>query len=203
MFNMVRFTDAMLGNADLAKDMQADRRRRTADAQVLPRPRAAGSAARRPELHLHALRRHDRQRLSPHWRPARSRRRASCSTRTATCSSARTATSSATPCTEDPEAIYFREAAQAHRKLHPRREVPDLPQPVPDERRGDQAGGALREVPRARQRREAQGRAPADRRRRVCADRSRASSRYEPRRACTRLCTRPGSFSQSFPAAVR
>ncbi len=29
----------------------------------------------------------------------------------------------------------------------PRREVPDLPEPVPDERRGHQAGGAVREVP--------------------------------------------------------
>ena len=78
-FNMVRFTDAMLGNSELertaCKPIGAEE---AADAPVLPRPRAAGSAARRPELHLHALRRHDRQRLSPHWRPARSRRRASC-----------------------------------------------------------------------------------------------------------------------------
>ena len=36
------------------------------------------SAARRPELHPHALRRHDRQRLPPARRRARSRRRASC-----------------------------------------------------------------------------------------------------------------------------
>ena len=41
-------------------------------------------------------------------------------------------------------------------RLDARREVPDLPQPVPDERRGRQAGGAVREVPRARVRREAQ-----------------------------------------------
>ena len=34
--------------------------------------------------------------------------------------------------------------------VHPRREVPDLPQPVPDERGGDQAGRAVREVPGAR-----------------------------------------------------
>ena len=65
-FNMVRFTDAMLGNAELEKGMKPIGARRTEDAQVLPRSRAAGSAARRPELHLHALRGHDRQRLSPH-----------------------------------------------------------------------------------------------------------------------------------------
>ena len=52
--------------------------------------------------------------------------------------------------TEDPEAIYFREAAQAHRTRHSRPEVPDLPEPVPDERRGDQAGDAVRAVPGAR-----------------------------------------------------
>ena len=40
-------------------------RRRRAHAPVLPRSRPDGLAARRPELHLHALRRHDRQRLSP------------------------------------------------------------------------------------------------------------------------------------------
>ena len=34
-------------------------------------------------------------------------------------------------------------------RLDPRREVPDLPQPVPDERRRHQAGRAVREVPRA------------------------------------------------------
>ncbi len=33
---------------------------------------------------------------------------------------------------------------------HSRREVPDVPEPVPDERGGDQAGGAVRAVPGAR-----------------------------------------------------
>ena len=51
---------------------------------------------------------------------------------------------------EDPEAIYFREASQAHRRSIRDAEVPDLPQPVPDERGGDQAGGAVRAVPGAR-----------------------------------------------------
>ena len=51
---------------------------------------------------------------------------------------------------EDPEAIYFRDDAQAHRKHDSRREVPELPQPVPDERRGHQAGRAVRQVPGAR-----------------------------------------------------
>ena len=64
-FNMVRFTDAMLGNAELGAHAEADRPRRTADAAVLHGAGAPGSAARRPELHLHALRRHDRQRLPP------------------------------------------------------------------------------------------------------------------------------------------
>ena len=65
-FNMVRFTDAMLGNSELEgtlRPMGAEEQRMR---QVLPRPRAPGPAARRPELHLHALRGHDRQRLSTH-----------------------------------------------------------------------------------------------------------------------------------------
>ena len=50
----------------------------------------------------------------------------------------------------DPEELYFSAASQAHRDYDPRREVPDVPEPVPDERRGDQAGRAVREVPRPR-----------------------------------------------------
>ena len=51
---------------------------------------------------------------------------------------------------EDPEAIYFRDDVAGASRHDSRREVPDLPEPVPDERRGHQAGRALREVPRAR-----------------------------------------------------
>ena len=58
-FNMVRFTDAMLGNAELERTLEADGSRRTADAPVLHGASPPGPAARRPELHLHALRRHD------------------------------------------------------------------------------------------------------------------------------------------------
>ena len=49
----------------------------------------------------------------------------------------------------DPEELYFSAASQAHRDYIRDREVPDVPEPVPDERRRDQAGRALREVPRA------------------------------------------------------
>ena len=75
-FNMVRFTEAMLGNATSQGELRPIGRRRAAHAQVLPRSRAAGSAARRAELHLHALRRHDRATATTGWRRARSRRRA-------------------------------------------------------------------------------------------------------------------------------
>ncbi len=156
-FNMVRFTDADAGQRELEGTSSRSAPKKQTHAPVLPRSRPPGSAARRPELHLHALRRHDRQRLSPRWRRARSRRRASCSTRTATCSSARTATSSATSSTEDPRSDLLPRHEPAAPRVHPRREVPDLPQPLPDERRGDEAGGALREVPGAR----VDGEAPA------------------------------------------
>ena len=52
--------------------------------------------------------------------------------------------------TEDAEAIYFRADAQAHRDVIRDDKCPTLPQPVPDERGGDQAGRALRQVPGAR-----------------------------------------------------
>ena len=64
-FNMVRFTDAMLGNSELEGTLRPMGVEEQRMRQVLPRPRAAGPAARRAELHLHALRGHDRQRLSP------------------------------------------------------------------------------------------------------------------------------------------
>ena len=51
-------------------------------------------------------------------------------------------------------AVLPRHQPEASR-LDPRRAVPDLPEPVPDERGGGQAGGALREVPGARLAREA------------------------------------------------
>ena len=51
---------------------------------------------------------------------------------------------------EDPEAIYFRDDVAGAPPDDPRREVPDLPQPVPDERGGHQAGRAVRAVPGAR-----------------------------------------------------
>ncbi len=57
--------------------------------------------------------------------------------------------------TEDPEELYFRVTSQKHRDWIRDDEVPDLPEPVPDERGGGQAGGALREVPGARLAREA------------------------------------------------
>ena len=163
-FNMVRFTEAMLGNADLAKDIKpVNEEEQRMREFFLDRVRH-DPAARRPELHLHALRGHDRQWLSPHravpvpdpGRDAQPRRRH----------------------------VLLREQQRRRQRrhrgsrrrllqagvagapqLHPRREVPDLPEPVPDERGRDQAGGPLRAVPRARQRREAQSGASADRRR--------------------------------------
>ena len=51
---------------------------------------------------------------------------------------------------EDPEKIYFRDELAGASPDDSRREVPRLPQPVPDERRGHQAGRALRQVPAPR-----------------------------------------------------
>jgi hypothetical protein len=63
-FNMVRFTDRDARQQRARDTVRAGGGRR-ADAEVLPRPRADGLAARRAELRVHALRRHDRQRVSP------------------------------------------------------------------------------------------------------------------------------------------
>ena len=52
--------------------------------------------------------------------------------------------------TEDAEELYFKASQPGTPRLGEGKEVPDVPQPVPDERRGSEAGGAVREVPRAR-----------------------------------------------------
>ena len=46
---------------------------------------------------------------------------------------------------EDPADIYFRASSQAHRRHDQEREMPDVPQPVPDERVGGEAGRPVRE----------------------------------------------------------
>ena len=58
--------------------------------------------------------------------------------------------------TEDAEALYFKAASQDHRNWVKEKKCPSLPEPVPDERRGREAGGAVREVSRARVSREAE-----------------------------------------------
>ena len=98
-----------------ANTVQADRARRRADAQVLPRPRAHGSAARRAELHLHALRRHDRATAITGWRRARSRRRASCSIPNGGLFFCENSEVVGNVLDEDPEELYFRDASQEHR----------------------------------------------------------------------------------------
>ena len=75
-FNMVRFTEPMLGNADLADTctpLGADEERMR---QFFLDRMRQDSAARRTEPRLHALRRHDRATATTGSRPARSRRRA-------------------------------------------------------------------------------------------------------------------------------
>ena len=65
-FNMLRFTDAMLHNKELEEKIGFRAARRTVHAQVLPRPRPGGIGAERPGVHVPALRGHDRQRLPAH-----------------------------------------------------------------------------------------------------------------------------------------
>ena len=45
---------------------------------------------------------------------------------------------------QDPGEIYFSDTSQGAPRPHQERRVPDVSQPVSDERRGDQAGRALR-----------------------------------------------------------
>ena len=49
---------------------------------------------------------------------------------------------------EDPETIYFLAASQKQSRAHHKRRMPNLSQPLPDERVGAQADRALREVSR-------------------------------------------------------
>ena len=52
---------------------------------------------------------------------------------------------------DDPaEELYFKAENLAHREEIEQQDLPDLPQPVPGERRRDEAGRAVREVPHAR-----------------------------------------------------
>ena len=162
-FNMVRFTEAMLGNADLAKDIkpvneEEQRMREFFLDRVRHDPlldgqnyiymhyadmigngyhRTGALPVPDPGRDAQSRRRHVLLREQRRRRQRRDRRSRS--------------------------RVLQAGLADAS-QLHPRREVPDLPEPVPDERGGHQAGGALREVPRARQRREAPGGPPADRR---------------------------------------
>ena len=102
-FNMLRFTDAMLNNKELEEKIGFHAARRRVHAQVLPRSRAGRVGAERPGVHVPALRRHDRQRLPaddavpvPDAGPA-------AQSRTATCTTARTRRSSATCSTTPPK----------------------------------------------------------------------------------------------------
>ncbi len=62
-FNMLRFTDAMLDNKELEEKIGFHAARRRVHAQVLPRSRPGRIGPERPGVHVPALRRHDRQRL--------------------------------------------------------------------------------------------------------------------------------------------
>ena len=151
-FNMVRFTDADARQRRASADtLQADRRGRRADAPVLPRSRAAWTPLLDGQnyIYMHyadmianGYHRHGAVPVPDPGHHAQSRRRpVLLREQRGRRQRARTRIA---------EEIYFRAASQAHRDMHSRREVPDLPEPVPDERRGDQAGRALREVPGAR-----------------------------------------------------
>ena len=62
-FNMLRFTDNMLGNRNLEESIGFQRARRRVHAPVLPGARAGGIGPLGPGVHVPALRGHDRQRL--------------------------------------------------------------------------------------------------------------------------------------------
>ena len=76
--------------------------------------------------------------------------------------------------TEDAEELYFKASSQEHRDWVKEKKCPTLPEPVPDERGGGEAGGAVREVPRARVAREAE--TPREGRRSGCCNRLRLGS---------------------------
>ena len=154
-FNMVRFTEAMLGNADLAKDIKpvnADEQRMREF--FLDRVRHDPLLDGQNYIYLHYadMIGNGYHRLAP------------CPFQTQGmmlnpdggmffCENSDVVGNVRRPTRASSTSAGVPGAPERH----PRREVPDLPEPVPDERGGHQAGGAVREVPRARHRREAQG----------------------------------------------
>ena len=150
-FNMLRFTDAMLGNRELEENDPASKTAgRGIHAPVLPGARPGGVGAERPGVPVPALRRHDRERLRPHdavpvpdagpaAQPGRRR-----------CSTARTRSRSATCCETPAEELYFKAEHLADRATFEDDDLQELPQPVPGQRGRHEAGRAVREVPDAR-----------------------------------------------------
>ena len=65
-FNMLRFTDNMLGNRSLEESIGFRPREEEYMRHLLPRPRQGRERALGPGVHVPALRGHDRQRLSAH-----------------------------------------------------------------------------------------------------------------------------------------
>ena len=146
-FNMLRFTENMLNNKELEEKI-GFRQREEEFMRKFFLDRVAGRVgAERPVVHVPALRGHDRQRLPAHDAVPVPVVRACCSTPKATCSTARTPRSSATSSTSTAEALYFKAANLAHREEIKNERLSDLPESVPGQRRRDEAGRALREVP--------------------------------------------------------
>src|SRR5205823_8966889 len=136
--------------------------RRRVHARVLHRSRRGRVGAERPIVHVPPLRRHDRQRLHP--------------------DDALPVPIAGPAAQSGRQPVLLRELQQDRQRPRGRRRVavlqgleprapgagqadrvPDLPEPVPGERRGDEANRALREIPRARVSRQARSRpAPRD-----------------------------------------
>ena len=115
-FNMLRFTDAMLHNKELEEKIGFREREEAVHAQVLPRSRAGRVGAERPGVHVPALRGHDRQRLPPDDALPVPEPGTAAQSRTATCTTARTRRSSATCSTTRAESLYFKAENLAHRE---------------------------------------------------------------------------------------
>ena len=104
---------------------------------------------------------------------------------------ARTRRRSATCSTTPAEELYFKAENLAHREDVKNDDLPDLPEPVPGERRRDEAVRAVREVPRARVPGQARPRpAPRDAARTPCSLRSQLATRARPSRAAHGRCER-------------
>ena len=149
-FNMLRFTDAMLHNKELEETIGFRQREEEFMRKFfLDRVQEESVLSGQAFMYLHYADMIANGYQADDALPVPVAR-GCCSTRTATCTTARTRKSSATCSTTPPTSLYYKAENLVHREHLKDEGLPDLPEPLPGERRRDEAVRAVREVPEAR-----------------------------------------------------